>query len=99
MLDENIFARHFPELQYAHRKKISLTQVARTIADIDKSKDIKARHLDEAYELSIKYSSKLQILIRSHLKNKILYYLRAREFQNAKYYFMRWLLVKMDGLS
>ena len=54
MLDENIFARHFPELQYAHRKKISLTQVARTIADIDKSKDIKARHLDEAYELSIK---------------------------------------------
>ena len=54
MLDESVFSRHFPELQYAHRKKISLIQVARTIADIDKSKDIKARHLDEAYELSIR---------------------------------------------
>ncbi len=54
MLDESVFSRHFPELQYAHRKRISLTQVARTIADIEESEDIKARHLDEAYELSIK---------------------------------------------
>ena len=54
ILDESIFSRHFPELQYAHRKRISLTQVARTIADIDRSKDIKANHLNEAYELSIK---------------------------------------------
>lgn len=54
MIDESFFSRHFPELQYAHRKRISLTQVARTIADIEESEDIKAKHLDEAYELSIK---------------------------------------------
>ena len=54
MLDENFFSRHFPELQYAHRKRITLTQVARTVADIEKSEDIKMEHLDEAYELSIK---------------------------------------------
>ncbi len=54
LVSEDIFCRYFPELRYAHRKRISIIQVARTIADIDGSSDIRAEHLNESYNLSIK---------------------------------------------
>ena len=53
-LSEKLFCRHFPELKYAHRKRIALTQVARSIADIEGEQKIHSTHLDEAYELSIR---------------------------------------------
>lgn len=53
LLDEDLFCQHFPELKYAHRKRIAIIQVARTIADIDGCKDIQDIHLDEAYECSL----------------------------------------------
>ena len=54
ILSDDVFCRYFPELEYAHRKRMFLTQVARTIADIEGCKDILVAHLNEAYKISLK---------------------------------------------
>ena len=60
LLHDRVFYRHFPELKYAHRKRLFLIQVARSVADIDGSEQIHSTHLDEAYELSLKTLKQIQ---------------------------------------